>query len=572
MIVSKRKIQSFKKALNQVFDDNLHTKVWHNVVDWVIISLILVSTIEVFLTTFEHINIKYGKVLHLIDIFTTAFFSIEVALRIWSADFLDPKYKGFWGRIRYCFSFYGLIDILSTYTFYLALIFPLPYMALKTLRVARLLRVFRYMKSFKLLTKAFNSKKQELGISLQFLGIITLILSFLLYFVENGAQPDVFNNGWKSVIWAFSRYIGDPGHFASFEPITFIGRIIATCVGVLGIAIFAVPAGLIGSGFLEAVNNDNHTKEIIKNAAKLEQAFERKLDRYTGFQIAPMNLSIPEITARMRMKEDDIIEVVDNRNNFRIINLAATIPVDKCPQDKLAIEHFVVNRPYGCFINRNSKITVVSPSSLVDPVIGNFSYYLAKMGGFNYMSREIGEIRPYKSYYRCLYDGSVPDFDDYMTDLEILTDEDDSWIITLLAASGANEPEYPTQIHLGYGGKKGDSNIDAPTVFLHDKACAERLFTDIEYTMEQDFELKTDRQQYHDNSQSNIFIRQLNNIDKINGIMLRIAWSCTYWDSRRMAIAKTLADIFNRNIQSGTTHTMDQELKIKNIGFSDYKN
>ena len=79
MIVSKRKIQSFKKALNQVFDDNLHTKVWHNVVDWVIISLILVSTIEVFLTTFEPINIKYGKVLHLIDIFTTAFFSIEVS-------------------------------------------------------------------------------------------------------------------------------------------------------------------------------------------------------------------------------------------------------------------------------------------------------------------------------------------------------------------------------------------------------------------------------------------------------------------------------------------------------------
>lgn len=115
-----------------------------------------------FLSTFDGISQRYGTWLNAIDLFTTVFFTIEVTLRIWCADLLDAKYKGFWGRVRYCLSFYGLIDIVSTYSFYLALLFPVPYSALKVLRVFRLLRVFRYMKSFRLLGNAFRSKRREL--------------------------------------------------------------------------------------------------------------------------------------------------------------------------------------------------------------------------------------------------------------------------------------------------------------------------------------------------------------------------------------------------------------------------
>ena len=106
------KIEKFRQELNRVFDDDLHTKQWHNYVDYAIIGLIIISTVEVFLSTYDGIVEKYGKWLHFIDYFTTAVFTVEVSLRIWCADLLDEKYKGFWGRIRYCFSFYGMIDIL----------------------------------------------------------------------------------------------------------------------------------------------------------------------------------------------------------------------------------------------------------------------------------------------------------------------------------------------------------------------------------------------------------------------------------------------------------------------------
>ena len=125
--------ESFKKGLARVFDENLHTRQWHNYVDYAIIGLILLSTAEIFISTF-HISETAEKWMKVIDWFTQIFFTIEVSLRIWTADEIDPKYKGFWGRVKYCFSFYGLIDFLATYPFWLNYIFPLPVTALKSLR------------------------------------------------------------------------------------------------------------------------------------------------------------------------------------------------------------------------------------------------------------------------------------------------------------------------------------------------------------------------------------------------------------------------------------------------------
>lgn len=559
------KIERFREKLNRIFDDDLHTKQWQNYVDYTIIGLIVLSTLEVFLSTYEGVVEKYGKWLNFIDYFTTIFFTIEVSLRIWCADLLDPKYKGFWGRVRYCFSFYGLIDILSTYPFYLHFVVKIPYSALKALRIARLLRIFRYMKAFSILSRAIRAKKQEMVVSLQFLVIVTLIFSFILFFVEHDAQPDVYNNGWTSVLWAFAQYIGDPGGFADTPPISFVGRLIACAIGILGIAIFAVPAGLIGSAFTEVMDADNHNIAIEENKKRIHLAFERKMCRYTRLQVAPLNLSIQDIIARMRMTQNEIIEAVEHSQDFRIINIAATVPVDNRPMDKLAIEHFIINRPYGCMIDRGSKITVVSPSSLIDPVIGAYSYYFAKIGGFNYVSREIGELSPYKSFYNCTYD--APGLNEYLSDIEKLSVREGSWVVALLAASGASEPELPTQIHFTYGGKKGDSNIEAPTVVIHDKTKAKLMLEDLESSLETEYDIKADCQKYHDSTNQNLFIRKLSNAGSVNGLMIRIAWSCMFWDSRRIKIAQTMAEILKKHIMPEACNEIDPELKTKGIAY-----
>ena len=562
------RLDKFKNGLARVFDDNLHTKQWHNYVDYAIIALIIISTLQVFVSTFD-VSKQFEHVLRWIDLITTITFTIEVTLRIWVADKLDPKYKGVWGRIRYIFSFYGFIDVVSTYPFYLTFWLPIPYSLLKVFRVARLFRVFRYMRSFKLLAKAFQSKKEELWVSVQFLTIVTVILSFVLFFYEHQAQPEVYDNGIVSVVWAFAQYIGDPGGFAETPPITMVGRLIACIIGVLGIAIFAVPAGLIGAGFTEAMADDKKERVIAENRKRLQSAFERKLDRPTGFQVVPQHLSICDIQARVGLKGDDIFDAVQASDNFRLINLAVTQTIDEHPQDKLAVENFIVNRPYGCCIDRGSKVTIVSPSSLADPCIGNFSYYLALIGGFNYISREIGELRPYRSYYsfadRYNHEENLPLF---MEDLERLTLREGSWTVSTLVASGANEPAYPTIFHFSAGGAKGDERFEGENLIVKDMQAYRAFYEDVTSVLEKNFGLTSDHQRYHNVTSPNVFARKYEEgKGSENNIVLRIAWSACLWDSRRIAIAKIIADALNRHFENDVTKGYNPELKIKRSGY-----
>jgi voltage-gated potassium channel len=271
----------------------------------------------------------------------------------------------------------------------------------------------------------------------------------------------------------------------------------------------------------------------------------------------------------MGMKIDDILDAVEKADCFRLINLAATQPIDEHPHDKLAVEHFLVNRPYGCCIDRHSKITIVSPSSLADPCIGNFSYYLALIGGFNYISRELGELRPYRSYYsftdRHNHEQNLPL---YMNDLEQLTSREGSWTVTPLVASGANEPTYPTIFHFSAGGAKGDERFEGENLIVEDMEAYRAFYEDITSVLSEKFSMDSDHQRYHNVATPNLFARKFaENKGSRNNVVLRIAWSACLWDSRRIAIAKTITDVLNRHFESDKEKIPSSDLKIKKFGY-----
>lgn len=572
--------KQFKHQLARVFDDNLDTVQWKNYVDYAIISLIVLSEVEVFLSTFDTIAGRYGGVLHAVDILTTAVFTVEVSLRIWCADVIDERYRGFWGRVRYCFSFYGLVDCLATYTFYVALLLPVNYTVFKSLRlirvlrVFRLLRVFRYMKSVRLMGRAIRRCQTEMAVSLQLLCIVTLILSFVLFFVEHEVQPDVYCNGWMSVAWAFAQYVGDPGGFADTPPVTAFGQVIAFVVGVLGVAIFAIPAGIIGGAFSDVMADEQKEDEVRESARKLHLAFERKLDRPTGFQIAPPYLSVIELQARMGLKEDDILAAVAADDHFRVINLACTQPADLHPVDRLAVEHFPLNTPYGLCIDRGSKVTIFTPSNVVDPVMGWWGYYLAMIGGFNFISKDLGQTRPYRSFYTYDPDNLHEHQQRFMDDMNGLTDPrrapagEQCWIFTVMAASGSQEPEYPTQFHFEYGGRKGDETYDDPDITLVDIPRFDAFYKSAARHLEERYGLLSDRQRYHNTNNPKNFARHLQH--RTNSVYLRIAWSVTCWDMRAIAIARDLADTINAIIEPEVEKAYSPALKVKDIAYDGY--
>ena len=567
------KIEKFRHELNRVFDDNLHTKQWHNYVDYAIIGLIVISTVEVFLSTYDGIVEKYSKWLHFVDYFTTIFFTIEVTLRIWCADLLDEKYKGFWGRVKYCFSFYGMIDILSTYPFYLNFFVKIPYTALKALRIARLLRIFRYMKAFSILKRAIIAKKQEMVVSLQFLCIVTLILSFILFFVEHEVQPEVYNNGWKSVVWAFAQYIGDPGGFAETPPISLVGRLIACVIGILGIAIFAVPAGLIGSAFTEVMDADREEEEIKGYINRIVHSFKFVKDQqHTNLFCVPRYHAIETVVTRKFIPQADIIKAVEASDCLHLCNLAMSVHRQDNPDDSIVIVNYFKNRPYGCCIDRGSKVTIVFTSGYTEPLTGWFAYHIAKLGGFNYVSKEI-EVDPDNqvTYYNIENEDDCPNMKLFLDDIRQFAEREGSWVIPILEATGPKS--RPHQIHFCYNTRKKDESYGDPDALISDYEAFDKAYTRMEEVMDQKFNYKCDKNYWYGIQKGKNIGYHVN---AANCFTLRVEAYLWIFNSGYVDVAKTIADVFNEAFEPEVRKVLPPEMverrKGHDFGFSDYIN
>ena len=542
--------ENFKKQLARVFDNDLRTKQWENYVDYAIIGLILISTIEVFLSTYDGIVEKYGKLLHFIDYFTTVCFTIEVSLRIWAADQIAPKYKGFWGRVKYCFSFYGLIDILSTFPFYVNLFVQIPYVVLKVLRIARLLRIFRYVKAFNILSRAIKAKREEMVVSLQFLAIVTLILSFILFFVEHNAQPEVYDNGWKSVVWAFAQYIGDPGNFADTPPITLIGRLIACVIGVLGIAIFAVPAGLIGSAFTEVMDEDSKTEEQLTNSHRINEFMLVKSIKRAGVFFPAKNMSIGDLKLELGLTDAEIIKAVSNSKNLRLKNLANAISSGP-KTDMIVVNQFHVNTPYGSHIDRDSSVTIVNPLGRGDNGLSFFDWHIAQIGGFNYVANELFSRTHSDVNSRCNFytvnEPNNPSFKTFIDDITHGKGKND-WIIVIAGEQVVKNSPY--DFHFELGGDRGETSFDFDECIPWNRSLTKQLYEDFSKTLEETSQLKTDLHNVQPKVGAKNLARYLKTQTEANVLLLTISYDLMVFKKNIHEAIINVANVLNRNLET----------------------
>ena len=544
------KIKGFKKGLSIVFDDNLHTKKWHNYVDYAIIGLIIISTLEVFLSTYSGIVERYSRWLNFVDYFTTIFFTIEVCLRIWCADLISDKYKGFWGRVRYCFSFYGFIDIISTFPFYLHFFMKIPYAALKVLRIARLLRIFRYMKAFNILSRAIKAKKQEMIVSLQFLAIVTLILSFILFFVEHEVQPDVYNNGWKSVLWAFAQYIGDPGNFADTPPITLIGRLIACIIGILGIAIFAVPAGLIGSAFTEVMGEDAKSEALKNNAYNINEFMLVKSIKRAGVFFPAKNLSMGDLQYDLGLSDTEVIKAVSKSKNLRLKNLASA--VSSGPKtDMIVVNQFHVNTSYGSHIDRGSSVTIVNPLGRGDNGLSYFTWHIAQMAGFNFVSNELFSRTHPDVNFRCnFYTVNEPDNPSFRMFVDDITrgKGKNDWVVVIAGEQIVKNSPY--DFHFELGGEQGEISFDFEDCIPWNGTLVKQLYEDFSKSLEENLQLKTDLHQVQPKVGKQNIASYLKTQTEANVLLITVSYDLMVFNKNVYDAIINVAQVLNKNLET----------------------
>lgn len=187
------------------------------------------------------------------DIATTVLFIIDYILRLITADYKINK-KSISSFIKYPFTLLAIIDLISilpTLTilnsgFKLLRLFRM----FRTLRVFRIFKAFRYSKSITIIAKVIRNSKDAL-LAVCTLAIGYIIISALVIF---NVEADSFETFFDAVYWA-TVSLTTVG-YGDIYPVTTAGRIITMISSIFGIAVVALPAGIITAGYMDALNSD----------------------------------------------------------------------------------------------------------------------------------------------------------------------------------------------------------------------------------------------------------------------------------------------------------------------------
>ena len=234
---------------------------WDKIVNGFIITLIILNVTAVMLETIPSVHEPNKEFFRIFDLVSVIIFTIEYLLRVWSSNH-DPRYShSVKGRLRYMLSTDALIYLLSILPFYLHVFIGFDLRVLRIFRLLRFLRLFRltaYMKSARMVKNVFKTRANELKLSLVLILFFIIMASCLLYFAEHNAQPAVFSSIpatiWWAVVTATSVGYGD------MVPITVLGKVLTGIISLSGLAVFALPAGIITAGFLEEIRKMKKTK------------------------------------------------------------------------------------------------------------------------------------------------------------------------------------------------------------------------------------------------------------------------------------------------------------------------
>ncbi len=243
---------SLKERIGQVLDPEHIDDSFSRAANIGLMGLIFLNVLAVILETVQEINQNFEAFFTLFEYFSVLIFSIEYILRIWTCDQLS----NFKSRLSFALTPMAIIDLLAILPFYIPFFLPFD---LRFLRVLRLVRIFRliklakYSQSLKLLARVFINKKEELVITLTVAIIILVMASSVIFFIENKAQPEVFSSIPAAMWWSLgaTTRLG----VGAMNPVTEIGMVAGSLIALLGLGVFALPAGIIASGLIEEIQN-----------------------------------------------------------------------------------------------------------------------------------------------------------------------------------------------------------------------------------------------------------------------------------------------------------------------------
>ena len=225
----------------------------YTTVELLFLALIAVSVAATIFETLESLAALLRGLFATIEWTTATIMTVEYGLRLWMAPEREPTgaAEPWRARVRYVTSPSGVIDLLAIVPFYANFLWPIDPDWLRILRLLRLLKVGRYTPALALFAAVIRNESRPLLATLTLVVILLVLESGVMFVLERDAQPGVFasipHTMWWGIVTLTTVGYGDA------YPITAPGKMFAGVVLVLGIAIFAVPAGILATGFANEI-------------------------------------------------------------------------------------------------------------------------------------------------------------------------------------------------------------------------------------------------------------------------------------------------------------------------------
>ncbi len=255
-----------------------------------IITVIIFNCVAMLLETVGDFYKSYTQLFNLIEIISVLIFTVEYLLRLWSFS-ASEAYRP-WGRLKYMMQPMMIIDLMAILPFYIASM-GLDLRVVRILRIFRALRILKlgkYSESMRLLGQVFANRKEELWIT----GLITTILMFIssvvVFLAEHNTQPEEFNSIVSSLWWAVATLTPGPPAYQFAQPVTTVGKLAGGAIQLIGIAIIALPTGILASGFKDELGKNrgkpkvseeirNGLEDISVRLARLEKSININSNR-----------------------------------------------------------------------------------------------------------------------------------------------------------------------------------------------------------------------------------------------------------------------------------------------------
>lgn len=205
--------------------------------------MIYLSIISFSISTIPNLSPLEEHILDTVETINLAVFSVEYLVRLLVAG----------QKLKFIFSFYGVIDLLSILPSYLVDANLTSLRVLRVFRVFRMFKLMRYHRAVERFHRAFADIKEELVIYLIGVLIFFFLSSAVIYHCEHDAQPDKFQSVFHSMWWTLIT-LSTVG-YGDVYPVTLLGKVTTGLILLVGLGTVPIPSGLIAAALTKSLRN-----------------------------------------------------------------------------------------------------------------------------------------------------------------------------------------------------------------------------------------------------------------------------------------------------------------------------